>query len=204
MFPGKEIDLYNIISQLITPALREIQDFVHEYRAKRTCRDFYGMSYHNIYYYLRKLCRKRKILPLVCDSGYKKRYCINTDVKSRKRRLHSCVKFMEGENGKYIYGIGIEDLVLDFGVKVDQIESRNGTMFITLCDRELSRHYIVRDSVFLGVIRWEDKVNPRLPGSTYGYGTEYSRCLSLFKKHGLSHRILSLIGHRTVTGRTLT
>jgi len=200
MLPDKEIALCNIIGQLITPALREIQDFAYEYRVRKICRDFYGMSYQNIYYYLQKLCSKRKISTLTCESGYTRRYCAEIDVKSHKRRLNCCIKFVGRENDKYIYRLGIEDLALNVEGRIHQEESRNGNTFIAFYDSELSRYYVIRNSVFVGVIRRESRTTPLLPGSTYGYGTEYSRCLDLFKKHSLSHRILSLVGHRTVTG----
>lgn len=203
MPPSKETALYNVIGQLINPALREIQDFSREKRTRKTCRDLYGMSYQSIYYFLNKLNRRGKILPLICESGYKKRYCIDTDVKRHKRRLRSCIGFLKTKNHKYIYRIGTKDFALDFEVELHQSEFRDENTLIALYDKELLRYYVVQNSVFLAVIRWEDKTNPRLPGSTYGYGTEYSRCLTLFKKQKLSHRTLSLVGHRTVTGRRL-
>lgn len=205
MAPEKETSLYAIIEQLINPAISEIQDFTHYYRTRKPCRSLYGLDYYNIYYYICKLRSKKKIISLMCESGYKRRYGINFGIKRHKKRLDTCAKYAGRKNDAiYVYRVGTEEIEVDFNSdnRDQQIETKRGNVFLALYDEELSRYFLVVNGTLLGVLRRTDKESPRLPGPTYGYGTEYSRCFNLFRQK-VPHYMLRLVGHRRATGSRL-
>lgn len=206
MVPEKEASLYAIIVQLINPAISEIRDFIRYYETRKYCRSLYGFDYYGIYYYMRKLLNQEKILAFWCESGYRRRYGINFGIKRLKKRLDSCVKYARQKTDLvHVYRVGTEEIEVSFegNDKDQQITTKKGNSFLVLYDEELSRHYLVLNNILVGVLRRTRKEAPYLPGSTYGYGTEYSRCFDLFRQKEPRH-LLCLIGHRKAIGRRLT
>ena len=203
MLPDRENSLCAIIGQLINPAIREIQDFISYYKTFKFCRALYNMNYNQIYYYLNKLKQKGRIISLLCENGYKRRYTIKTIAKKHKQRLDSCIMHIDKRNNAiHFYRIGTREIKIDCNRSNNQKMIINGDTILVIYDRRLSRYYIVVNNIFLGVIRRGEESIPRLPGSTYRYGTEYSRCIRLFKQMD-NHHILCLVGHRRATGSRL-
>jgi len=196
----KEASVYRIITLLINPAISEMRDFLKHHRTMKVCRILYGSDYYNLYYYISKLCRKARIVRLRCESGYRNRYSISVHAKKYKKRLDSCCQHVRQEQKAVnVYKIGIEEFQINIHANIHQTAVERGNTFLALCDSELWRYYIVLNNCFLGVVRREDEKNPRLPGFTYGLGTEYSRCFHRFRKLN-PHGILTLVGHRKATG----
>lgn len=193
-------NLCEIVKRLMQPAIPEIEAYIRLYKYHRVCRSLKNSSYSHLYYYLNRLCMEGEVLGLFCSSGYRKRYCLDLKVKRSKKRLHPLIKFHSILSSQiFIYGLGRKKLKLNFATirKKKKLELRNHT-FVTF-DSDLLRYYIVTNMLLIGVIGESDKKCPRLPGSTYGWGTEYERCQDLIKNENDIMTELGIQGERRAT-----